>query len=195
MSAHGGRAGGALYPVLLLLGVLVFLGAMIPQVLVQASVGIRQDRSRDALVLALESAVAFAEARLKYDMGEALVLNASPTLPKPFKVTPAPGNPDFGYKKPYDWEAKFLRIKLFDVVAPEKSPIETYVYAYRIQARAWSTKDANRKDAVEVNGLMSVRILVDRGKGGLAARSLDGVTFEAMNEQRLTLAPEVSPAP
>jgi len=56
----GARAGGALYPVLLLLGVLVFLGCMIPQVLVQASVGIRQDRGRDALVLALESGIAFA---------------------------------------------------------------------------------------------------------------------------------------
>ena len=188
------REGGALYPVLLLMGVLVFLGAMIPQVLVQASVGIRQDRSRESLNTAMESAIAFAEARLKKDLSDELVLKDKPDV-RPFTIKPSFENPDFGKKRAYDWEARLLKTEVFDVVAPEKDPVKTFVYAYRIQAKAWSTRPDGPNQGSEVNGLISVRILEEKSKGGVATRTLDGVSFETMNEDRRNLAMGASPGP
>lgn len=190
------RAGGALYPVLLLLGMLIFLGAMIPQVLVQASVGIRQDRGRDSMVLALESAVAFAEGRLKKELSEGLLLKDEPVI-RPFRCYPMGENPDFGREKFYDWESRLLKTKVFDVQAPEGSPVTTFTYAYRIQARAWSTKKNGPSEGSEVNGLISVRIGIDKGKSGVALKTLEGISFESMDEQRsgLALGPSAAPTP
>jgi hypothetical protein len=195
VTPRGARAGGALYPVLLLMGVLVFLGAMIPQVLVQASVSIGQDRGRDSLVTALESAVAFAEARLKKDLSDGLVLTDKPEV-KPFKVKPSFSNPDFGKKKYYDWEARLLKTEVFDVIASEKDPVKTFVYAYRIQAKAWATRrNDSHEQGTEVNGLISVRILEDKGKSGVPIRTLDSVSFETMNEDRKNLVLDASGPP
>lgn len=192
--SRGARAGGALYPVLMLMGVLVFLGAMIPQVLVQASVGIRQDRSRDALTVAMESAIAFAEARLKKDLSDELMLKDKPDI-RPFTIKPSFENPDFGKKRAYDWEARMLRTTVFDVVSNEKDPVKTFVYFYRIQAKAWSTRPDGPNQGAEVNGLISVRILEEKSKGGVATRTLDGVSFETMNEERKNLVFGATPGP
>lgn len=192
--SRGARAGGALYPVLMLMGVLVFLGAMIPQVLVQASVGIRQDRSRDALTVAMESAIAFAEARLKKDLSDELMLKDKPDI-RPFTIKPSFENPDFGKKRAYDWEARMLRTAVFDVVSNEKDPVKTFVYSYRIQAKAWSTRPDGPNQGAEVNGLISVRILEEKSKGGVATRTLDGVSFETMNEERKNLVFGATPGP
>ena len=188
------RAGGALYPVLMLMGVLVFLGAMIPQVLVQASVGIRQDRSRDSLTVALESAIAFAEARLKKDLSDALVLADEAKVP-PFAIKPSFENPDFGKKRAFDWEARLLKTSVFDVVATDKDPMKTFVYAYRVQAKAWSTRPNGPNQGAEVNGLISVRILDEKSSGGISSRTLDGVSFETMNEDRENLILGATPGP
>lgn len=192
--SRGARAGGALYPVLMLMGVLVFLGAMIPQVLVQASVGIRQDRGRDALTVAMESAIAFAEARLKKDLSDELMLKDKPDI-RPFTIKPSFENPDFGKKRAYDWEARMLRTTVFDVVSNEKDPVKTFVYSYRIQAKAWSTRPDGPNQGAEVNGLISVRILEEKSKGGVATRTLDGVSFETMNEERKNLVFGATPGP
>ncbi len=192
--SRGARAGGALYPVLLLMGVLVFLGAMIPQVLVQASVGIKQDRSRDSLTVALESAIAFAEARLKKDLSDELVLKDAARI-TPFTIKPSFENPDFGKKRAYDWEARLLKTSVFDVVSNEKDPVKTFVYAYRLQAKAWSTRPDGLNQGSEVNGLISVRILDEKSKGGVSIRTLDGVSFETMNEDRKNLVFGATPGP
>lgn len=191
---RGGRAGGALYPVLMLMGVLVFLGAMIPQVLVQASMGIRQDRSRESLVVAMESAIAFAEARLKKDLSDGLLLSDEPGV-KPFTIKPSFTNPDFGKKRDFDWEARLLRTEVFDVASSEKDPLITFVYSYRIQAKAWSTRDPGLNQGSEVNGLISVRVLRAVSEGGVKTRVLDGVSFETMNEDRKNLVLGASPSP
>jgi hypothetical protein len=191
---EGARPGGALYPVLLLLGVLVFLGTMIPQVLVQASVGIRQDRGRDALILALESAIAFAEGRFKKDLTDALALTDTPTL-RPFTIKPTLDNPDFGRKKAYDWEARLLRVARFDTVEKPPDPVITHVFSYRVQAKAWSTRPGGANAGSEVNGLLSVEVLSDKGKSGVTIRSIQRVGFESMNEDRPNLAFGPSPTP
>ena len=189
-----GRAGGALYPVLLLMGVLVFLGAMIPQVLVQASMGIRQDRGRESLVVALESAIAFAEARLKKDLSEGLLLSDEPKI-VPFTIKPKFDNPDFGRKRAFDWEARLLKTAVFDVVANEKDPVIAFVHSYRIQAKAWSTREGGPELGSEVNGLITVRVTKAVSKGGVATRLLEGVSFETMNEERKNLVMNATPAP
>ena len=191
---RGARAGGALYPVLLLLGVLVFLGCMIPQVLVQASVGIRQDRGRDALVLALESGIAFAEGRFKKELTDSLLLSDKPIL-RPFTVKPTLDNPDFGRKKLHDWEARLLRIRRFDTVSSVPSRFTTHVFSYRIQVRAWGTRPGSPAMGSEVNGLISVDVFTDRGRSGVAVRRIERVGFEAMNEDRPSLAYGATPRP
>lgn len=188
------RRGGALYPVLLLLGVLVFLGTMIPQVMVQASVGIRGDRGRDSLLLALESGIAFAEGRFKKELTDSLLLSDTPVL-RTFVVKPTLDNPDFGRKKAFNWEARLLRVERFDTVSQPKNPVTTHVFSYRVQARAWDTKPGGPTSGSEVNGLLSVQVFADKGTSGVPLRSIERVSFESMNEDRPNLAFGATPKP
>jgi hypothetical protein len=164
------RRGGALYFVLLLLAVLVFLGAMVPQVLVQASAGIRHDKARDALTVALDSAIAFGEARLKRDVGDALLLGRVPETTPRFTVRPSQENPDHGPKRRLDWEASLVEFGPHDLGGED-----AYTYRYGLQARAWETGAAHRTEGVTVTGLMTIQTAAGRAPGALPE-----VTFEPM---------------
>lgn len=127
------RPGGALYPVLVIAVVLFGMAMALPQVLIGASGSMQLDTGRDRKREALESAVAFAEARLKRELGQMCLggpaelgvvmptggadfpLNGMTVsrLP-PFSVRPSFANPDYGARKVLDWELRCLRVALWD---------------------------------------------------------------------------------
>lgn len=126
------RPGGALYPVLLIAVVLFGMAMALPQVLVGAGASLRLDSGRDRKREAMESAVAFAEARLKRELtnlalsgpaelgvvlptaGAGFPLNGlSMSKIGGFTVRPSFANPDYGRRKLLDWEVKCLRVGLW----------------------------------------------------------------------------------
>jgi hypothetical protein len=175
--------------VLLVLGMLVFLGAMVPQVLVQASLGIRHDRARDALAVALDTAIAFTEARVKHEVGEALRLERIPEDLQKFTVRPSQESPDHGAKHRIDWEARLFHFKPHDLAGPEGAGgEERYSYAYGLMARAWETGGARREESLQVTGLMT---LVLSGHG--AERTVTDVAFEPLATSVPAPQPSVAP--
>lgn len=187
----GARAGTSLYMVILLTGILFTISVMLPQLLVQAASGIKLDRGRDHLMDALDSGVAFAEARVKRDVTNK-VQNFGQNAPQEgyLKDAPGPGikgmggwvakptydNPDFGPKRDLNFEVRCLKIRLFNVVRGLNS--ETYEFNYTLQAGAWDPRAGTSKRA-EVNGVASVAATVDR----TGARTVNSVKLQAINRE------------
>ena len=172
------RQGGALFPVLILAGILLLLSSMLPQVLVSASRAMRVDRTREQLLYAVESGVAMYEARLKRRIGDDLLAGAEPNKPSA-TVYPTFDNPDFGKRKAIDFEVKLLGMKQKDIAY--KTDQEIHRYSYALDARGWNQE--GRRLRMSVNGLMTFVLKVDPGHGGMILRTLEDVTIEAVNRE------------
>jgi hypothetical protein len=178
----GARAGGALFPVLILVGIMFLMSTMLPQLLVQASGAIHIDHKRDAVDQALDSAIAFAEAKLKHDLATQVATGAAAgggktaAPPAGWVVRPSFDNPDFGHKNPYDFEARCLKIGLWKVEVDGLN--EVYRFAYTLDVGAWDQKHTVQKHA-EVTGLVTV--VASPGKG---QRNIEDVKLEAMNRDK-----------
>jgi hypothetical protein len=176
------RTGGALFPVLILVGILFLMSTMLPQLLVQASGAIRIDHKRDTVDQALDSAIAFAEAKLKHDLstqvatGAAAAGGKTPAPPAGWVVRPSFDNPDFGHKNPYDFEVKCLKTTLWKVEVDGVN--EVYRFAYTLDAGAWDDKHTVQKHA-EVTGLATVTASPGKGQ-----RNVEDVKLEAMNREK-----------
>lgn len=215
------RTGGALFPVLMITGIIFLLSSMLPQVLVQASGSLRVDHARDELTNALDSGVAFAEARLKRDLtnyvmagvpltslaGAALATLADGTgadsgglgTPLPqlagWVVKPSFDNPDFGRKKKYAFEVRCQTVRLWKLGLDANG--EIYRFTYALDAGAWR-EDGNKKH-VEVTGTITLTTAVSRSSTGSPVRVLkgppviNGLNRELQND--FVSAPASSPAP
>jgi hypothetical protein len=182
MMPTGARPGGSLYPVLIIVGILFLMSTMLPQVLVQASGAIRIDHKRDAVGDTLDSAIAFAEAKLKADLathvatGAAAAGSKTPAPPAGWVVRPSFDNPDFGHKNPYDFEVKCAKLSLWKVEVDGLN--EVYRFAYTLDAGAWDLKHSLNRHA-EVTGLVTVTASPGKGQ-----RNIDDVKLEAMNRDK-----------
>ncbi|MDB5097093.1 MAG: hypothetical protein JWM80_1514 [Cyanobacteria bacterium RYN_339] len=182
MMPVGARPGGALFPVLILVGILFMISTMLPQILVQASGAIRIDHKRDAVSDTLDSAIAFAEAKLKRDLALQVASGAAAAGPKTaapaagWAIRPSFDNPDYGHKNLYDFEVKCTKISLWKVEIQGLN--EVYRFAYVLDVGAWDQKHALNKHA-EVTGLAT--ITASPGKG---QRNIEEVKLEAMNREK-----------
>jgi hypothetical protein len=212
----GARPGTSLYMVILLTGILFMMSAMLPQILVQASGAIRIDRSRDLLMDAVDSGIAFGEARLKRDLTNHVTSwsgNGDPaqTGPKPpaagfvpdkagpslqgmagWVVHPTFDNPDFGQRKQLNFEVRCLKVALFHVQRTEVS--ETSQFHYSLDAGAWENKGEHNRH-VEVNGVITLNASIDRhGNRTVNDVQIQSINREIMNRY-VALAPGASPPP
>lgn len=174
----GARKGGALYPVLMIAGILLILSNMVPQVLVAASHAMRNDNSREGLLNATECGIAVAEAKLKQDVAHALMAAETPKKAD-WVVRPSYGNPDFGHGKDYTYEVKLVDLKLHGAGTTKDK--EVYDVGYRLFAHGSSAKGATLD--IAVSGLVRVTLSVDTGGSGLASRALDKVEIHAFNQE------------
>ena len=201
MMPRGARRGGALYPVLIIMGILFMMSALLPQVLVDASVNIRTDRKRDKLMDAVDTAIAFSEARLKRQLASLVVSGqaaeagkkivpgtdslkfykegSAPSIPGSagWVVKPTFDNPDYGHNHDYDFEARCMRVHLFHV--NDLLVSQVYQFNYTIDAGAWN-KAGNNKH-VEVNGVVQIPAAV--GPHGERTVSDESVTIQGINRE------------
>lgn len=175
----GKRRGGALFPVLILSLILLMLASMLPQVLVSASQAMKTDVSRDRLMEAAESGVAFAEAQLKLRLRNDLTVGHAVTV-KPFTVQPSFDNPDFGKRQPIDFESKLVSVKKRETRLALTE--ELHRFTYKVSSRAWNTQ--GRQVQLDVSGTLSAVVKVDAGHGGMAIRSVDTITTEAFGREK-----------
>lgn len=174
---RGARAGNSLYMVLLITGVLFILSMMLPQVLVQAAGGIKLDHGRDQLMDAMDSGIAFAEARLKHDLANTVgawgPAERGGATPPPQGLTPdenGPGipgmagwvatpsydNPDFGPKHRFTFEVRCLKARLFNVKEYQNGQA-LYQFNYALHAGAWEVaRGPGTSKKMEVTGVVSV---------------------------------------
>lgn len=173
------RPGGALFPVLILSGLLLMLSTMVPQILVSASGAMRNDQDREAVLAACESGVAIAEARLKQRAATDVVIG-TPVQIEHFSLSPSPDSPDYGRRQDVDYSVRLLDFKLKDKIVGQNE--ETTRFTYRLDARAWEPK--GRSLHLGVSGLLAVVVSIDRGQGGGAAiRQLKDVVLQATNRE------------
>lgn len=182
---RGFRRGGTLFPVLMLVSVLFFLGAMLPQLLTVAGWAIKNDATREEVLHAAENATAIAEARLKRVVSEA-VIDDRPWRVGQFELSPAPDNPDYGARRPADWRVKLLELKLLDKQVDDER--ERHRFTYRLRTDAWN-RSKRQRAALAANGILTVNVELPRSATGLAARTLGEVTFQAMNQELPGAAP------
>lgn len=174
------RRGGALFPVLILSLILLMIATLLPQVLVSASNAMKTDVTRDRLLEAAESGVAFTEAQLKRRVGSDLTAG-QPTTVKDLLVRPSFDNPDFGKKKPIDFEAKLVMLKKRETnLSLEK---EIHRYTYKIQSRAWNT--LGRQVDLTASGTLTFHIKNNANQGGLMmVKTIEKVTTEAFGREK-----------
>lgn len=176
--AGGARRGGALYPVLMITAVLLTLSSMLPQVLVGASHAQKNGQARDRLLDAVESGVAFAEARLKQQLSADLLAGSVPK-PAPWVMRPSYDNPDFGPKKDANFEVKLVSVKLRGYIP--KDGEEVYEYAYRLHAEGSTPK--GRRMELGVSGLVVIEMAVDVSGSGIPSRTLKDAKVTAFNQE------------
>jgi hypothetical protein len=173
------RRGGALFPVLILSLILLMIATLLPQVLVSASNAMKTDVTRDRLLEAAESGVAITEAQLKRRITSDLTAG-QPASVKTLRVVPSFDNPDFGKKKPVDYEAKLVTLKKRETnLGLDK---EVHRYTYKIQTRAWTV--TGRQLDLTTSGTLSFFVKVDRGTGGMTIKSVEKVTTEAFGREK-----------
>jgi hypothetical protein len=177
--AHGARRGGSLYPVLMITAILLILSSMLPQVLVGASNAQKNGVARDRLLDAVESGVAFAEARLKQQLSADLMAGSVPKGGS-WVIKPSYDNPDFGPKKDATFEVKLVSVKL-DSFVPLGDGKELYRYAYRLHAQGATAK--GRQMALGVSGMVTLHMTVDVGASGVPLRSVADVQVTAFNQE------------
>lgn len=175
----GKRRGGALFPVLILSLILLMLATMLPQVLVSASQAMKTDVSRDQVLEAAESGIAFAEAQLKLRLRNDLGVSQNVTV-KPFTTQPSFDNPDFGQRKPVDFETRLTTFKKRETRLELTQ--ELHRYTYKMASRAWNQQ--GRQVHVDVTGTMTAVVKVDMGHGGMAIRVVDKITTEAFGREK-----------
>lgn len=168
------RRGGALFPVLILSVILLMLCTMLPQVLVGASKAMTTDVSRDRVLEAAESGVAFAEAQLKQRLKNDLTLGHTVKL-SGFVIQPSFDNPDFGKRKLIDWETRLVSVKKRETRLELTQ--ELHRFGYKLASRAWNTQ--GRQIKLDVSGTLTATVKVDVGHGGMAIRSVEKITTEA----------------
>jgi hypothetical protein len=176
---HGARKGGALYPVLMIAGILLILSNMVPQVLVTASHAMRNDNARERLLNATECGIAVAEAKLKQEVSNGLMAGATPRLDKEWILKPSFENPDFGRHSDYTYEVKLVDFKFRGVGVKDKK--EIYEFSYRLYAKGSSVKGQSLD--VAVSGLLRATMSVDTSGSGIAARTLEDVEIHAFNQE------------
>jgi hypothetical protein len=193
------RTGGALFPVLVIVGILFLLSTMLPQVLVQAAGAIRLDNKRDKLSDALDSGVAFAEARLKRDLAQHVATGAAADHARAnqplggWKVRPTFDNPDFGRKKDYDFEVRCTKASLWkvDTIGIDQ---EVYRYAYVLDVGAWDAKHGQARHA-EITGLVTVTAKPGRPERQVAEVKVEGINRERKDPYQSVVPPGPSASP
>lgn len=189
------RRGGALLPVLILAAILFMLSAMLPQLLVAASSGLRHDQSREVLLAAAESGVAFAEARLKNNIEDALTVGTDPAL-APFTCKPTMENPDYGDGHLATFDVAVTSIEALPPAdAPDAPSLDalsgdgqsqgkTRVFAYRYQLVSHAVLHQGRTLSVQVSGIMAFTVNEDRGPaGGLPVRTVTQVKISPIDTE------------
>lgn len=175
----GARPGGALFSVLILSTILLILGIMLPQLLVGTSAAMRNDHDRERVLYAAESGVAFAEARIKRQIGDDLLAGASPAS-QVFELTPSPDSPDFGHGSDLSYLVKLLNLTVPSLQLDQAT--QALRCAYQLDARAWTK--AGRQVHLEVDGVLDVPLTIDRGSaGGIPAFSLGTIETHAIQRE------------
>jgi hypothetical protein len=172
------RKGGALLPVLILSGILLLLGSILPQVLVSASNAMKNDFQREHLLAAAESGVAIAEARIKRQLADDLLAGAQPR-PETFTATPSLDNPDYGRSKDYTYDVAVQSVTLKDMV-PDANGLG-FRYSYQLTSVGKSARGQTLR--LDVTGLITLKLHIDSANGGLATRSLEPIRTEAITRE------------
>ncbi|HEY9722512.1 MAG TPA: hypothetical protein V6D47_10875 [Oscillatoriaceae cyanobacterium] len=184
------RHGGALLPVLILAIILFLLSAMLPQVLVAASSAMRHDQGRETLLAAAESGVAFAEARLKDNITDALTLGQAPNL-APFDCKPTMENPDYGDGHRATFDVAVTDIEALPPVeasdptsADASSGVPDEVDAFHYQLISHASSDQGQGLSVQVSGIMAFTVHVDHGdSGGVAVKTVTKVEISPLDAE------------
>jgi hypothetical protein len=166
------RHGGVLLPVIILAGILFFLSALLPQVLIQASHALVSGFDRQSLLYAAESGLSFGEAKLKQELSDAVMLGSP--LPTPgWTFSPYSTNPDYGPSQPLTFKVTVMAIKAKDVVIDNDQ--ERDRFSYRLDCSASDRKNHTLDE--QETGLITVTI--PAGSGGSGLKAVSDVSIQA----------------
>jgi hypothetical protein len=167
-----GRRGGVLLPVLIMAGILFFLSALLPQVLIQASHAMGAGVDRQGLLYSAESGLAFGEAALKQELSDSLMLGRPVPAPG-WTFSPYSTNPDFGPGKSLNFKVTVLDTRFKD--ATTTGDQERDRFSYRLTSRA---TDSHGHDlTLAETGLVSITLPV--GARGSGLRAVTAMSIQA----------------